>query len=466
LSLVSRRFSVLVAAAAFGAQLNAFRGAFQFDDFNVIVDNPAVHSFGAWIAGAAHGIRPLLKLTYMLNWTSGAGLFGFHLFNAAVHAANAVLVYLLGRRMFAGTIRAGEENETAGPLLAALLFAVHPVQTESVTYVCGRSMSLMALLYLGSMWAYVRGVESNRWMQLRVVSPGLFALAVLTKEVAVTLPAALCLWEAARGGLRARWGEIARRQSVHWLALTAAAVGFFAHAGYRRLLLGGFAGRTVFENLLSQVHGVSYLLSRLVMVQRLNIDPDLAVARSWTAALAAEAVFLGVLLVLGAVAFRKARVAGFGILWFLLQILPTNSVVPRLDVANEREMYLAAWGIFLVVGQGLDAVRASGGRRAAFAGGAAFVLVIVLAAFTVGRNGVYRSEVALWEATARLSPGKPRVQNNLGYAYQLAGMPDRAERAYQEALRLDGSFRLARGNLDALHRMERDRVRTGARGYR
>ena len=95
-------------------------------------------------------MRPLLKASYTLNWTLGHGEFGFHLFNNAVHALNAALLYLIGRDLF--------KNHFAA-LIAAFAFAMHPIATEAVTYISGRSSSLMAVFYLGALYAYVRGRE-------------------------------------------------------------------------------------------------------------------------------------------------------------------------------------------------------------------------------------------------------------------------------------------------------------------
>jgi tetratricopeptide (TPR) repeat protein len=430
---------------------NSFSGSFQFDDFNVIVDNPSVHSIPAWLAGARRGIRPLLKLTYALNWTSGMGAFGFHLFNVALHASNVLLVYFLSRRLFSrGGGTSGEDAAPPAPLLAALLFAVHPVQTEAVTYISGRSMSLMAFFYLGSLLSYVRGVETNGRVRLYLASPALFLLALMSKEAAVTLPAALLLWEIASPGGRPAWREIARRQAAHWTLLACAVSVILLHPVYRHILESGLASVAPGRTAATQAHGVAYLLSRLAMVHRLNIDPDLRIPPGWTPSLAAEAFTLLSLVALGVAACRKAPSLGFGILWFFLQLSPTNSLIPRLDVANERHLYLAAWGIFLAVGAGVEKLRAAG-----FSGGkripaAAILVLILLAGSTIARNRAYRSEVALWESTVRLSPGKPRAHNNLGYAYQLAGMPDKAAGAYREALRLDGEFRIARRNLAIL----------------
>jgi hypothetical protein len=447
--------AVITGAVLLG-YLNAFRGAFQFDDFNVIVDNPAVHSLTAWLADAPRGIRSFLKLTYAMNWKWGPGPFGFHLFNVAVHTANAILVYHLSRRILATRVGPPNDPSSVGSLFAALLFAVHPVQTEAVTYISGRSMSLMAFFYLGSLLTYVQGTENGNRLRLYVASPALFLIAVLAKEVALTLPVALLLWEVSSGGFRNRWKAVARRQAAHWIVLICAAAAVILHPAYRDLVGYGLASRTIGRNLLSQVHGVSYLISRMVMVHRLNIDPDLPVLDAWNPALAAEAVFLLSVFALGCASLRKSPVLGFGILWFFLQMLPSNSFIPRLDIANERHLYLASWGIFLAAGYGVERARSmrfAAGRRIP---AAVLLLAVLLAGFTIDRNRAYGSEVALWEETVRLSPGKPRAHNNLGYAYQLAGMPEKAERSYRETLRLDAGFRVARGNLAALEKVKRE----------
>lgn len=90
---------LLLAGAVAVVYLNSFRGVFQFDDYNVIVDNGGVHIWGAYLAGLPREIRPLLKFTYTLNWTSGLGLFGFHLVNVGLHAANTVMLFFLASRV-------------------------------------------------------------------------------------------------------------------------------------------------------------------------------------------------------------------------------------------------------------------------------------------------------------------------------------------------------------------------------
>jgi len=201
-------------------------------------------------------------------------------------------------------------------------------------------------------------------------------------------------------------------------------------------------------NLFTQLHGISYLLRVLFLPHSLNFDPDLPVFSGWSPVLLPEALLLAALLAAGIFGMRKRSLAGFGILWFFLHLVPTNSFIPRFDVANDRQLYLASWGLFLALASGADLLRRNRGGRWVTAG--AVLLVVALGGFTVSRNAVYRSQVALWEDTVRRSPGKARVQNNLGYAYERAGRFEEAEASYLRALLVDPGYELARGNLRGL----------------
>ena len=216
--------------------LNAFNGVFQFDDYNVIVDNTVVHSFSAWFNDLGHGIRPILKLSYLLNWLSGWGVFGFHIFNISLHAANSILVYYLACQFakYPLAIKSPNQLNTAA-LLSALLFALHPVQTEAVTYICGRSTSLMAFFYLCSLLTYIKGSLNNNKFTLYLVSPLLFIFAMATKEVAITLPVALLLWDFFCGV--ANWRKIISKQIIHWLLLLIIAAILISHSGYNLSLI-------------------------------------------------------------------------------------------------------------------------------------------------------------------------------------------------------------------------------------
>jgi hypothetical protein len=361
----------------------------------------------------------------VLNWTIG----GFSLLNIAFHAMNAALLFLIGEALF---------RDRRAALIAALLFALHPAQTEAVTYISGRSSSLMAMFYLGAILAYLRGAH---W----AISSLLFICAVATRETAVTLPAALLLCELCRAE-RPGWREILRRQRVHWALLLAGGFFILLNQRYFDLIAYGFGERSLLDNLITQVGGVSYLVLRLVSLHGYNIDPALPTLTEWTPALGFQAFLLVALLTLGVANLRARPWIAFGVLWFFLQLAPTNSIVPRLDVANDRQLYLASWGLFVALSVQLSKTNISTRKTVAIAG---IVLTAFLAA-SLFRQLDYRSEIELWESSVELAPWNARGHNNLGYAYQLAGRAQEARREYETALLFDPRHAKARLNLHFL----------------
>jgi hypothetical protein len=413
------RPAALLAVVAVAAYLPSLLGPFHFDDYNVIVNYPTVHSWSALFERASGGVRALLKASYTLNWTIDSGPLGFHLVNIALHATNAVLLYLIGKRLIPDNVR----NYS---LLPALLFALHPMQTEAVTYISGRSSSLMATFYLSALMVYLRGAHWT-WSCL------LFFLALATRETAVTLPAALLLIEVCRG---TDWRTIARRQGAHWAILAAGGVFILLNDRYYDLIAYGFGERNLHDNLLTQIAGISYLVWHLVSLADLNIDPALPTISEWTSTLALQAGLLLALLALGLYNLRRRPWLAFGILWFFLQLAPTNSIVPRLDVANDRQVYLACWGLFFALASTIETPRL-----------VAVALCLVFAGASVLRQLDYADEITLWEASVRSSPWNARAHNNLGFAYYEAGRKAEARHEFRTALFFDRDNRKARANL-------------------
>jgi protein O-mannosyl-transferase len=344
---------LILCSAVIVVYINSFSGVFQFDDYRMVLNYARAHSFESWLYYFPHNIRPVLKASFTLNWLSGSGLFGFHLFNLATHITNTLLVYFISLKFLSADEYTHLKNAA---FLAALLFGLHPIQTEAVTYVCGRSVSLMSMFYLGSMLAYIIGTEKNKSILTQVLSSLFFILAVLTRETALTLPAALFLWDLFRRP-EDGFGKILRRQSIHWIICILILGAVVFNVKYEQLLSFSYDLRGIMDNLLSQFNGLAYLLSRLVAVNGLNIDPDIPAFTAWTPVLIVKAALILSMLALSIISLKKNRWVSFGILWFFLHILPTNSIIPRLDIANERHMYLPVWGLFLVVAIGIEKLR-------------------------------------------------------------------------------------------------------------
>lgn len=441
--------SAWLLVAVLAAYANAFAGVFQFDDHNVIVQQTSVHSLAAWWQGMP-GIRPLLKLSYAANWALDARALGFHAVNVALHGLNALLVLQLLSRL---APRLGLEPNCAcaAAFIAALIFALHPAQTEAVTYISGRSVSLMALFALASLFAYLKADESPKPIAWRFVSAVMFAAALGVKENAWVLPLALLLCEALRADFG--WRKFFVRSAWHWALLLCFAAWVLRVPAYGRLLDASLQTRSLAENLLTQVNGVFYLITQPLLALVVNIDPDLPVYKAFTPELVLKACAIAAALALAAWQARRStgsRWIAFAIAWFAVWMIPTNSVLPRLDVANDRQLYLALIGPAFGAGVLLAHLHVylPSGPFAAKLGAA--LLLLVLAATTIKRNHDYRSEVALWEQTARVSPHKPRVWNNLGYARQQAGDVAGAQSAYRRVLLLDPTHWRAKNNLDFL----------------
>ncbi len=438
---------VLILGAIVLVYFNAFPGAFQYDDFNVIVDNERVHGLVAWL-GDLGGIRPLLKLSYALNWMAGPGPWGFHLVNVAIHGANGLLAFLLLKRF-----AQDDADAELMALAAALIFVLHPAQTEAVTYICGRSTSLMTLFYLASLVTYIQAREQSlrAWNLLSVL---FFLLACLTKETALTLPVALLLWERTARPSKGLAGLIPalRATSTHWILLGMLCLWLVLHPFQQALLDASFSTRSVPMNLLNQVQAQCYLLRTWFWPEHLNIDPFLPQATHLTWAIAGMAALLMGLLGMGLFALRWRPWLGLGLLWFFLHLIPTNSFIPRFDLVNERQLYLPSLGLAFVL---VYAARAGFRRFSAnqkLVTSCFLLLMVALGIRTTLRNRDFQSEIALWRSSVDEAPQNPRAHNNLGYAYLIQGDRAQARKAFEAALALDPGYGKARSNLDAISR--------------
>lgn len=421
----------LLAATAL-AYFNALGAGFQFDDFNVIVDNPAVHGLAAWWA-QVDSMRPLLKLGYALNWSSDQGAFGFHLVNLLLHLTNIALVWRLST-YFPRPPEWPAERSDLARLIQTALFALHPIQSEAVTYVSGRSMSQMAMFTLAGLllWLHADKPQSIR----RALALLCFFAAALSKEVALIAPFLLCLFPRALDR-RATWILIAA-SALMTLAL-------FLGLGYQRLLSEPLV-RSIGDNLLSELNALFYLLGQLLAPHALNIDPDLPELHGFSSLSALQASVLVAFLL---IAWQRQRTwpwLAFGLGWFMLLLLPSHTLIPRQDLASERHLYLASLGLFWIVAALLSSAHWPWLRRTIV-----LLLITLGGAFSLARNADYRDEISLWQITVTQSPGKARVWNNLGYAYHLAGRLPEARAAYLQALRRDPAYAKARANLQRLN---------------
>jgi tetratricopeptide (TPR) repeat protein len=463
---------VLAVAAAYA---NSLRAPFVFDDGFAIVRNPTIRHLGrigevlSPPTDFAVCARPLVNLSLAVNYAvSGLDPWSYHLLNGVIHALAALALFGILRRTLllkSGRRKAeGESPESEvgqNPIIfaftAALLWALHPLLTESVTFVIQRTESLMGLFYLLTLYCFIRSVESENDEGRRPLSPSAFRLppfwfglcflaclaGMASKEVMVSAPLMVLLYDRTfvAGTFAAAWG---RRRALY-LALAATWVLLLylvLSSGGNRAGAAGFGtGITSWTYGLTQGEAIVRYLRLAAWPAGLTVDYGDRLAGGFREA-GPQVVF--VLLLLGAtlVALRRRPALGFLGAWFFAILAPSSSILPlATQTVAEHRMYLplAALAVLLALG-----LRAAFGWRGLAAG---VVLAAGLGGLTARRNRDYRSEVALWTDTVEKLPTNPRAHYNLGVALdQAKAVPD-AIRHYEEAIRLKPGYVEAHNNL-------------------
>lgn len=440
---VDRRLVGLAALAAI-AYLGSLAGPFQFDDYAVVATDPAAQGWAAWWETLAYRIRPLLKASYVathqLGGWLGHGTLGHHLGNLAIHLAVVAAAWRLAI-LVASSFGMTAEVARRTALGTAAVVALHPLATEAVTYITGRSVAL------GTLFAFLAAIAQVQGR--RALAVAAFVAALLSRESLLVLPALLALLEWGRGdaeGAAFSTGRLRialRRTAAAWAVAVVALIVIVGHRRYGPLLeLSAMIsdGRLASPSLLL---AFEYFVTRFLMLAPLSIDPALqpeslgAVNRAIASGVGAAALLL---------AWRCRSSRPWWLLamgWIALNLVPMYLVPLRHDGVSERHFYPVLWGAGFALS--CEAAAWMEGRMAVLAAGAA---AIVLAMSTVMRNADYSSEVALWEATSGAAGAGPRAFNNLGVAYLGEGRWDEAQAAFERALALDGGYGKARANLE------------------
>jgi Flp pilus assembly protein TadD len=378
------------------AYLPSFSGVFAFDDLPWIIDNDNIRQlWPPWAAGGGT-LRPLLFFTLAINHAiSGLEPWSYHLVNLTIHLATALLLF--------GVMRQALQNERVNNRLVgftadtvagstALLWVVHPLTTQAVTYIIQRGESLTSLLYVACFYALLRstvpGARHRHWWAVVVLS---WWAAMLTKEIAVTLPATLLLFDVIllTGSFASTW---AVRRGLYVTLIGPAVVGGLVLLALRPQLLAGLLagdaqGFGRFDYALSQPGVLLHYLRLVLWPHPLQID------YGWPIASYTEAA-LPLLLVIGGLSWivhglwRRQPLSFVG-LWFVGILAPTSSLVPLRDLLVEHRMYLPLVApLFLLV---LLGMRLGNWRQ--------FLLPVVVAlmvVMTAARNRDYSSELSLW----------------------------------------------------------------------
>lgn len=438
------------------AYANSFGGVFLSDDYQAIVDNPNIrHLWPIWTAasawpGSPMAGRPVVNVSFALNYAieGGLGRWGYHFFNLAVHLLAGLALFGVARRTLL-LDRLSEGFARRATVLAALtaaLWVVHPLQTESVTYIVQRAESIAGLLYLLVLYCVLRAQASPRPGSWYAAAVAACAVGAGTKEILVTAPVMLLLYD--RLLLAGSWREVLGRRWPLYLGLLgswAIILGILLIGKPRVEMISGVIVISPWEYARSQFGVILHYLW-------LSLWPvDLCINYLWPVAGTAGRIVpqaAAVLTLVAATAWglwrrRPWALAGA---WFFLILAPTSSVVPVLDLAYEHRMYLPLAGeVMLIVcgaywlGGKAVAVWAAkspaAGRKMLIASCVLACLVLAgLTVRTVQRNTLYQDGVALWLDTLRLRPDNFRARFNLAGSFVEHKRFDLAEPIYNQVI--------------------------------
>lgn len=435
---------------------NSLRGEFVFDDFLNIVGNENIKAqsltfdeLKSSIYGTnpneTHINRPLAFLTLAINHAiGGLNPFGYHVFNIAVHIVCALLLYLVCLRLLA-VAKLEDHRDTC--LLAALLWAIHPLQVTGVTYLIQRMASLAALFTLAALYCYIRGRGQAdgraKWFTLAAITT---IGAMASKENSILIPASLVLTEIIF------FTPDDRRRKTLLLATSCMAIYGAAAILYLSSsnILSGYDLRpfTLSERLLTQPRVIFFYLSQIIypLSDRYTLLHDFDVSRSLLIPPSTLAAIIG-LLILAGLAIRYHRrhpLFSFAILFFLINHLVESTILP-LELVYEHRNYLPSMFLYLLVALGMQRlIDYFSYRRSihALAVITTVVLVFSIGHTTIRRNKVFRNEYTLWTDNIRKAPYLSRPHNNLGAWYWDRGYTEPAFRESSMAVNLNKFSRL------------------------
>ncbi|MFH1415050.1 MAG: tetratricopeptide repeat protein [Elusimicrobiota bacterium] len=450
----------------------SLRSPFIFDDIRKIKENPDIKKITNLPASLVYPFdkdvkvyrrnepsRPLVYLTYTLNYHFGKlDPAGYRLFNMIMHFLTSVLVFILAVQIFSYFLHRKEVWLLS--FFSAVLFAVHPLNTDAVTYIFGRSSILVTFFYLLSLLFFIRTFTQHR--KNHIASVVFCLLAFCSKETAVTLPLVFLIADyflISRNNVK----RVLNRTMIHmpyWIILGIYLV-------YKHFYIGG-----IFEKGTARgVSGILYLAAQpfaLLKYIRLLLFPagyslDHVIKLPDTVFGLSVMIPFAMILISAASVYlvcrrktKTSEIVLFGILWFLITILPTANFIFINQVIAERRMYLSGIGIYIIVITVIYRLAGQIGERMKIGKSHIAVLFFVLytvffGAVTYGRNRLYKDPVLIWQDVTSRYANSIRAHNNLGNLYLERAEYEKASEEFKKALDIDPRDAIIRNNLGLLY---------------
>lgn len=432
---------------------NSFSGVFLFDDNRYIINNERIRSL--WpIDAILTSRRPVVELTLAINYAlGGLEVWGYHAINVAIHILSALVLYGLIRRTLQFKIFKSLNPSTTYilPFSIALLWVVHPLNTQSVTYIIQRSESCMGLFYLLTLYGFVRSVQSSRargWSLFTVI---FCAIGMGCKAVMITAPVMVLMYDyffvshsfikalqakpLMYTGLAATWGLLlisGLAQSIFFSTNPYATVGF------------GYHGLTPLAYALAQSGAILQYIKLSLWPGSLCLDYGWRIPQNMTVIIGPVVIIFG-LLIVTIISFLKKHWAGFVGLTFFLILSPTSSIIPIKDLLFEHRMYLPLICVLIIVVVSarrlLDRMAAHFSTHPSSVNFISMGLVLIASSAlgykTYSRNKDYHNVLVMWHDVVSKRPDNARARTNYGVFLQQSGDLKSALEQYKIALSID-----------------------------
>ena len=450
---------IVLAGIIFLIYANGLNTPLQSDDEQYIYNSKHYPSSYTQISNIRY--RHINGLSFALNYHWGQkNPFGYHLFNILIHICTTFLVFYIAQLTIENGTPWGKEAALKIALFTALLFGLHPIQTETVTYISGRPGGLAGLFYLLSFLFFILGsmkAPTIRRPVLYLLALMVFFLAVLSKENAITLPIVIILYDLClmKGP---NWSSFRSRLGFYLCYPLLAGVTFFISSHESPHVFNaiqGFSKKINFTLGLVQLDLLKYPLKLFLFPINLTFEYDFLTRVSWVSLFASMAIVLLCIFLALKKFYIKNSVLTFCVLWFPTTIAPTNSFMPRAHLFSERNMYIPTFGLclFTAIILFLIGFRNKTEKRGTI-WGIAIMLVVCLAFTTlvVKRNQVYTSPATLWADTFKKSPNKLSIGKTLSIHYLMEEEYARALKPLNALLEINPNLYDVHQNLGIAHK--------------
>ena len=449
---------LIIILACFLVFTNSLKNQFAYDDIDIIKGNILIRSpqnipkilVSNYWEGTGKGQgqnlwRPLVMISYVVDYSIWRlNTIGFHLTNILFHTMNSILVFFLFLLVLKNIVLKNILKSETIAFFAALIFAVHPIHTEVVTGIVGRSELMVVFFYLAALVAYINSGRKSSYYFLSLLS---FILALLSKETALTLPVMIVLYDIFSASKIKK--DISKKFKYYYgyagvtFVYVIAKISIFGSitpvetttAFYTKGIISRML--TMSEVFMDYIRLLFYPVQLSIVYNINSVITDSLSLKNLS-----YIILLFLIIIIAVRIYRHSKAIAFSLFWCFTAMLPVSNIIPIGDLIAERFLYLPSAGFCLIIGVLACYVKKKEHQLAVMAG-----ILLCFSFLTVKRNSEWKDNITLWSSAVKRFPDNAKAYNYLGMGYHEKNMLDKAIEAYKESIRLNPGDSYARNNL-------------------